>query len=271
MKKGKTFVFAVAVMSCISLYSMKETKLVVAPGKSKEATQKMHNCLFDSYLNTECQGENLYNKFEQFLKEGADPNAEYSEGYSILKRLSLYGNMRPDDEDHKKVPSSLIPLLVQYGAAIDTVSGEEKTNALYVATRHGVYSNYEKAEMLLQCGADVNCKNRKGGTPLHMRKYLRDEKFLKLLLIYGADPLIKDQKGQDAFEYDPIIESDATQRRQQRMALHQQAQKLLAYKARKEKEGIATVEIEEVFGLADFPYPHRKTIEPIVVQIKEQN
>lgn len=53
-----------------------------------------------------------------------------------------------------------------------------------------MYNQLEVIEYLLQQGADVNCVNKQGNTPLHRavsQKYIEG---MKLLLEYGADPCI---------------------------------------------------------------------------------
>jgi len=62
----------------------------------------------------------------------------------------------------------------------------------------GLYGNevtFKMAERLLKAGADVNAKNRFGGTALLEVSLHYQYDFVKLLLDHGADPYLKDNDG----------------------------------------------------------------------------
>lgn len=61
----------------------------------------------------------------------------------------------------------------------------------------------KKAQLLIEYGADVNATMFRGRTILHLlasRCYKDDIPFIRFLCENGADPLLKDDEGQDAFE-----------------------------------------------------------------------
>ncbi|KAK3538560.1 hypothetical protein QTP86_006652 [Hemibagrus guttatus] len=60
--------------------------------------------------------------------------------------------------------------------------------------------NYKVAKTLIKAGARVNSVGLEGITPLHDAVQLGDFKFVQLLLKCGADPLFKNQKGDNAID-----------------------------------------------------------------------
>ncbi|XP_058230597.1 ankyrin repeat domain-containing protein 31 [Hemibagrus wyckioides] len=60
--------------------------------------------------------------------------------------------------------------------------------------------NCKAAKILIEAGALVNSVGLEGITPLHDAVQLGDFKLVQLLLKYGADPLLKNQKGDSAID-----------------------------------------------------------------------
>ena len=65
-------------------------------------------------------------------------------------------------------------------------------------------------KLLLASGADVNCKNKFGNTPLWMAKPFHPKEVFDLILSFGANPKIKNDYGISALDafaaYPEIIE-----------------------------------------------------------------
>mmetsp|Transcript_13625 Transcript_13625/g.20426 ORF Transcript_13625/g.20426 Transcript_13625/m.20426 type:complete len:268 (+) Transcript_13625:132-935(+) len=73
-----------------------------------------------------------------------------------------------------------------------------------------VAKNYRMISVILcQNGAHTNCKNIQGCTPLH---YVKSKTILKVLLRYGADPLIRNKDGltprEHYLKYTEVIDQD---------------------------------------------------------------
>lgn len=75
-----------------------------------------------------------------------------------------------------------VKLLLQYGAAVNVQSGEDKLTPLHLAAEQG----YPKCvQLLIDAGALVNATNRKKQTPLHLAALSQCMKTTELLLQKG--------------------------------------------------------------------------------------
>jgi hypothetical protein len=54
--------------------------------------------------------------------------------------------------------------------------------------------------LLLDKGASVNATNRDGNTPLHIAAFLCNEEIVRLLLQRGANPSLKNKRGETAVD-----------------------------------------------------------------------
>ena len=79
---------------------------------------------------------------------------------------------------------AIVRALVQAGAQVDTPVGAKRGTALHVAARRG---NTEVAEALLDCGADINVRDKAGDTPLQRARNCRKPAVASLLVSRGAD------------------------------------------------------------------------------------
>jgi ankyrin repeat protein len=71
--------------------------------------------------------------------------------------------------------------------------GNEKSNGLlFESVRYGMMAEAARA---LREGADVNAKNSKGATPLHIAVAMHFEDTARMLIEMGADANIKDDRG----------------------------------------------------------------------------
>lgn len=100
-------------------------------------------------------------------------------GRALIHEAALHGH---DD---------LIMVLVrEYGAQVTQRSLLGRETALHFAVKEG---HRRAAFVLLQLGADVGAKDKYGKTPLH---YATTRSVVSLLLVNGASPLARDNKGQ---------------------------------------------------------------------------
>ncbi len=112
---------------------------------------------------------------ELLLRLGADPEVETAGGhtplYCVANECRLPGGGR------------VVRALVQAGAPVDARSGTQQCTALHMAARRG---NTEIAEALLDCGADIQARDKRGDTPLQRARNCRQAGVAALLAARGA-------------------------------------------------------------------------------------
>jgi len=144
---------------------------------------------------------------ELLIQHGADVNAKDASGHTPLYYAILY----IDDSD-------FINLLIANGADVNTKNrgGETPLHIEAQASRMGFVTQAgrmelatqagrtEAAKLLLEAGANINCRDDRGQTPLHRMldnrvrvssRYPPSKDMAELLLVKGADVNLKDKDG----------------------------------------------------------------------------
>jgi hemoglobin len=110
---------------------------------------------------------------ELLLHLGADPNVGgHPLLYCVANECPLTGG------------GDVVRALVRAGARVDERSDSKQCTALHMAARRG---NTEVAEALLDCGADINARDRAGVTPLERANNCRKAAVALLLISRGAE------------------------------------------------------------------------------------
>ena len=123
---------------------------------------------------------------EDLLKKGADPNFFSEDDITALSIAS------------KNNWLEITKLLLKYGAKID-IELPDRNTPLVEAVKRG---HYNMVLLLIENGANVNFShNRSNMTVLQWAIIKSDEDIVKLLLKNGANPYVKAETGQTAFEF----------------------------------------------------------------------
>ncbi|MCA1596931.1 MAG: ankyrin repeat domain-containing protein, partial [Chloroflexi bacterium] len=119
------------------------------------------------------------------LKHGADVNASDADGMTALMFAALRGE------------TAAARLLLNAGAKVNVADSQGMTPLMYAAE-----SGYPQcAALLISRHSAVNLKDHSGSTALHLAaQYSSDPRVISLLLNAGADPHLKNAKGQTASE-----------------------------------------------------------------------
>ena len=118
---------------------------------------------------------------------GADPNARDGYGQTPLYWVS---NALPSNSAAR---AAVIATLAQVGADVNARERVKGCSALHVAARRG---NVVVARALLECGADIEARDKYGDTPLHRAVKCQQAELVALLLARGADAQAKSKGGQ---------------------------------------------------------------------------
>lgn len=110
---------------------------------------------------------------EMLLSKGADVNSKLSTGKTILHFMAEYKNKDSIDT---------VAFLLSKGAKIEIE--DANGNAFHAACQN---KDPAIAELLVQNGADIHKRNRKGLSPLHLCVFGRHAGLVGLLLDKGAD------------------------------------------------------------------------------------
>jgi truncated hemoglobin YjbI len=109
------------------------------------------------------------------LRLGANPNTLDSCGHAPLYSAA--------NECSSETGTDIVRALVQAGADVNACGGVTRATALHMAARRG---HAGIAGALLDCGAELEAKDRKGDTPLRRAINCRREMVAKLLVENGA-------------------------------------------------------------------------------------
>jgi truncated hemoglobin YjbI len=104
------------------------------------------------------------------LSQGTDPNLLDSGGHTPLYRSA--------GSPHEADGAEIVRELVRAGATIDHCGGVNRSTALHEAARHG---SLEVAKALLEAGASVTSRDKKGLSPLDRARNCRRHELVALL------------------------------------------------------------------------------------------
>ncbi|HEY3837661.1 MAG TPA: ankyrin repeat domain-containing protein [Bryobacteraceae bacterium] len=107
---------------------------------------------------------------ELLLRLGADPNVGMTGGHTPLYCVA--------NECQAAGGGDIVRALVRAGAQVNSSSGAKACTPLHLAARRG---NTEIAEALIDCGADMNLRDKSGDTPLRRAQNCRKTAVASLL------------------------------------------------------------------------------------------
>jgi ankyrin repeat protein len=113
------------------------------------------------------------------LERGADVTTRSKEHRTLLNVASHFGNVE------------IVRLLLDHGADPETNAADDYGEKPLHRVLYGKYKTQEDgmlvAQLLLDCGADVNSRRKDQWTPLHLASYHGNAEFVQLLIDNGAD------------------------------------------------------------------------------------
>jgi len=109
------------------------------------------------------------------LRQGTDPGIQDGGGHTPLYRVA--------NECASETGPELVRVLVGAGADVNACGGVTRATALHMAARRGYV---EIARALLDCGAAIEARDRKGDTPLRRAMNCRRHTVVQLLKERGA-------------------------------------------------------------------------------------
>ena len=121
---------------------------------------------------------------EFLLHLGADPNARDQWWHTPLY---FVGNA-----SHGENGAAVVHVLAHSGANVNAMERLKHCTALHMAARRG---NIPVAEALLECGADIEMRDKLGDTPLHRAVKCGKTDMVAFLLSHGADVYAEGKKG----------------------------------------------------------------------------
>jgi hypothetical protein len=152
------------------------------------------------------------NRVGALIRAGADPNAKYEDGQSVLHRALAY-----------QLSLSVIRLLVRAGA---NVNGKDNLGETVLMTVVQLWNDkaIEYVNILVKAGADVNALRQDGGTALMVAASSgHDPQIVRALLQSGADVSIKNRNGDTALA---ILEKKIADSKRQGYSFPQDAEML---------------------------------------------
>ena len=149
--------------------------------------------------NAALQGEKAKKLVELALSKGADVNSKAGNDNTIfIELMRTFAQLSPNEVDRRRNLLEMAKLIINYGGDIDAVNSDHET-ALFQAIRA---KDFELISYLLKIDVNPNIINKYGKTALLEVIYqgIESMDILLVMLEYGADPIIKNLKGQTAFE-----------------------------------------------------------------------
>ncbi len=149
--------------------------------------------------NAALRGEQAKKLVELALQKGADVNSKVNQDNTIfIELMKTFAQLPHHEVDRRRNLLEMAKLIINYGGDIDAVNADHET-ALFQAIRA---RDFTLISYLLKLGVNPNIINKYGRTVLLEVVYQGIESLdiLLLLLEYGADPIIKNLKGQTIFE-----------------------------------------------------------------------
>ena len=124
------------------------------------------------------------------LEFSADVEIRDSGGHNALYRAA---NGVGCEEEGR----ATVELLITQGADVNQNTGVGGMTPLHMSARRGTT---RVAEALIEAGADIEARDKKGETPLRRAVNCRQERMVSLLLRRGANPQSTDKKGQNPLD-----------------------------------------------------------------------
>jgi ankyrin repeat protein len=124
---------------------------------------------------------------EAALSGGWDANIRSPDGFTPLGLAAFF--------NHGEIFELLLPKTRDVN---DQATNPQKVAAIHAAA---AVHNTGMVEKLLRVGADANLAQADGFTPLHTATHYGDAALAGLLLLFGANPRIKNAQGQDAIAH----------------------------------------------------------------------
>lgn len=168
--------------NCLSCAEFLLDKGAAATGRTLDTRSPLHAAAHMSNLKM----------LDRLLAAGADIDASDCQGETALHQAALTGD------------SITAPYLLEHGAALDKKKGGTEETALALSVRAG-HSNI--AELLLKAGADINCRDAHGLTPLMVAARAKNKNLCQLLIDYQADKNAVDRQNRTAGK---MLPADAT-------------------------------------------------------------
>jgi len=111
-------------------------------------------------------------RVQKLLGAGADVNTADGEGTTALMHAVIESDVK------------MMKLLMDHGANVNTRNSADSTALMYAAA-----TDFAKTQLLLNAGADVKVKGKRGATPMNVAVMAaRSSPILKLLASRGAEP-----------------------------------------------------------------------------------
>jgi hypothetical protein len=121
----------------------------------------------------------------QLFEGGLNINARNHNGISLLQEAALDGKL------------AVVRALVELGADMDAQGGPSQMTALHFATQR---RHKEIALLLIERGANPNCRDNTGETPLHLAAYAGLPDMARALVDAGADLQARDNRKMTPWE-----------------------------------------------------------------------